>query len=46
MLIDFYGNNIFRMLQDNSGKEMRVPQAEPPAEILVKNPRKAVSFWR
>ncbi|WP_167605834.1 TIM-barrel domain-containing protein [Maribellus sediminis] len=43
MLIDFYGNNIFRMFQDNSGKGMRAPQAEPPAEILVKNPRKAVT---
>ena len=43
MMIDFYGNNIFRMFQDNSGKGMRAPQAEPPAEILVKNPRKPVS---
>ncbi|HKI90247.1 MAG TPA: TIM-barrel domain-containing protein [Draconibacterium sp.] len=43
MLIDFYGNNIFRMFQDNSGKGMRAPQAEPPAKILVKNPRKPVS---
>ncbi len=43
MLIDFYGENIFRMFQDNSGKGMRKPHAEPPAEILVKNPRKSVS---
>lgn len=43
MWIDFYGNNIFRMFQDNSGKGLRAPLAEPPAEILVKNPRKSVS---
>ncbi|MFV0590736.1 MAG: TIM-barrel domain-containing protein [Draconibacterium sp.] len=43
MLIDFYGDNIFRMFQDNSGKGMRAPEAKPKAEILVKNPRKAVS---
>lgn len=43
MLIDFYGNNIFRMFQDNSGKGLRAPKAEPEAEILVKNPRKSVS---
>lgn len=38
MLIDFYGNTIFRMFQDNSGTGLRPPLAEPPAEILVKNP--------
>jgi len=43
MLIDFYGNNIFRMFQDNSGKGLQKPQADPPAEILVKNPRKSIS---
>jgi len=43
MWIDFYGNNIFRMFQDNSGKGLRAPQAEPPANILVKNPRRPVS---
>lgn len=43
MLIDFYGNNIFRMFQDNSGKGLRVPLAEPAAEILVTSPRKRVS---
>jgi alpha-glucosidase (family GH31 glycosyl hydrolase) len=42
MVIDFYGNNIFRMFQDNSGKGLRAPLAEPAAEILVKNPRKLV----
>ncbi len=43
MLIDFYGNNIFRMFQDNSGEGLRAPLAEPAAEILVKTPRKPVS---
>ncbi|TAJ12124.1 DUF5110 domain-containing protein [Marinilabiliaceae bacterium JC017] len=43
MLIDFYGDNIFRLFQDNSGKGLRDPHAEPAAEILVTNPRKPVS---
>lgn len=43
MLLDFYGENIFRMFQDNSGQGMRSPQATPSAEILIENPRKAVS---
>jgi alpha-glucosidase (family GH31 glycosyl hydrolase) len=43
MLIDFYGDNIFRMFQDNTGKGLRAPIAEPPAEILIKTPRKPVS---
>ena len=28
MLLDFYGNNIFRMFQDNSGKGLRAPEAK------------------
>ncbi|MFP4547093.1 MAG: TIM-barrel domain-containing protein [Fidelibacterota bacterium] len=43
MWIDFYGNTIFRLFQDDSGKGLRDPQADPPAEILVKNPRQPVS---
>lgn len=43
MLIDFYGNNIFRMFQDNTGGKMRMPKADPPAEILVPNARQKVS---
>ncbi|WP_432221046.1 TIM-barrel domain-containing protein [Flavobacterium sp. TMP13] len=43
MLLDFYGNTIFRLFQDNSGKGMRAPKAEPEAQILVDNPRRAVS---
>ena len=43
MLFDFYGENIFRLFQDNSGKGMRPPEAKPEAQILVDNPRKPVS---
>ncbi len=42
MLLDFYGDNIFRLFQDNSGKDMRAPEAKPDAQILVDNPRKEV----
>lgn len=43
MLVDFYGENIFRLFQDNAGGEMRAPQAKPEAQILVNNPRKPLS---
>ncbi|WAC41289.1 hypothetical protein [Pedobacter sp. SL55] len=43
MLIDFYGENIFRLFQDNTGGAMRAPQAKPDAQILVDNPRKPLS---
>lgn len=43
MLIDFYGDNIFRIFQDNKGGMIRDPQAKPEAKILVSNPRKNVS---
>ncbi|WP_413997769.1 TIM-barrel domain-containing protein [Flavobacterium sp. W1B] len=43
MLFDFYGENIFRLYQDNSGKPMRAPEAKPQAQILVDNPRKPIS---
>lgn len=42
MLLDFYGNNIFRMFQDSIGKQMREPQAQPAAKILLNNSRKPV----
>lgn len=42
-IIDFYGDNIFRLFQDNAGGEMREPEAKPKANILVNNPRKPVS---
>ena len=43
MLIDFYGDHIFRLFQDNNGGTMRAPQAKPDAQILVDNPRKPLS---
>ena len=39
---DFYGDNIFRLFQDNSGGIIRHPEARPPAQILVDNPRNPV----
>lgn len=43
MTFDFYGDNIFRLFQDNSGGILRDPEAKPEAQILVDNPRKAVT---
>jgi alpha-glucosidase (family GH31 glycosyl hydrolase) len=43
LTIDFYGENIFRMFQDNNGGIIRNPEAKPEAQILVNNPRKPVS---
>ena len=40
--IDFYGENIFRIFEDTSGGILRMPEALPPAEILVNNPRMPV----
>ena len=38
--LDFYGEHIVRLFQDNNGGIVRPPKAEPEAEILVKNPRR------
>ena len=43
LTIDFYGENIFRLFQDNNGGVIRDPEAKPEAQILVNNPRKPVS---
>ncbi|AXY75398.1 DUF5110 domain-containing protein [Paraflavitalea soli] len=43
LLLDFYGDHIFRLLYDSVGKGFREPQASPPANMLVDNPRKPVS---
>ncbi|MDR1368892.1 MAG: DUF5110 domain-containing protein [Dysgonamonadaceae bacterium] len=43
MTFDFYGENIFRLFQDNSGGIIRDPEAKPEAKILVENPRRAIS---
>ena len=38
--VDFYGQNIFRVFEDVKGGIIRDPEAKPPAQILVDNPRK------
>ena len=38
---DFYGENIFRIFQDNAGGIVRDPAAKPEAHILVNNPRRS-----
>ena len=43
MTLDFYGENIFRVFQDNTGGILRDPEAKPEARILVSNPRRPVS---
>lgn len=43
MLFDFYGDNIFRWFYDQTGGTFHDPEAQPPAKILVDDPRKAVS---
>lgn len=40
LLIDFYGPNVFRLFADPQGGIPRNPDANPPAQILVNNPRK------
>lgn len=42
MTLDFYGGNIFRLFLDSSDGYIRNPEAKPPAQILVDNPRKEV----
>lgn len=41
LTIDFYSPNIYRLFQDNNGGIIRDPEANPPAKILVDNPRRA-----
>ena len=43
MTLDFYGDNIFRVFQDNAGGIIRNPEAKPEAQILVDNPRLPLS---
>ena len=42
-VFDFYGDDIVRVFQDPQGGEMRDPVATPEAQILVDNPRRAVT---
>lgn len=44
ILLDFYGDNIFRLMQDSVQKSFREPEAKPEAQILVANSRKPVSL--
>lgn len=43
LTLDFYGDQIFRLFQDNAGGVMRDPVAKPEAKILVENPRRPVA---
>lgn len=42
LYVDFYGPHIFRLFQDPQGGIIRNPEATPPAQILVDNPRHKV----
>ena len=42
LMFDFYGPNIVRLFLDPRGGIVRNPEAQPPAEILVEQPRCAV----
>ncbi len=39
LTLDFYGENIFRLFRDDSGGPVRDPQPDPPARMLVEQPR-------
>ena len=43
ILVDFYAENIFRLFWDADGGSFRDPVSEPPAHILVSNPRGSVA---
>lgn len=43
LTFDFYGDNIFRVFQDNNGGILRDPEAKPEAQILVDNPRASLN---
>lgn len=43
LLLDFYGENIFRVYFDSSNAKPHDPAAKPPAQILVNNPRRNVA---
>lgn len=42
LTLDFYGPNIVRLFLDPQGGIIRNPEAQPPAQILVAQPRRAV----
>lgn len=41
-IIEFYGPQIFRVFQDPQGGQLRNPQANPPAQILVDQPHRTL----
>lgn len=43
LTLDFYGESIFRLFQDNNGGFIRDPEAKPEAKILVENPRRPIA---
>lgn len=43
LTLDFYADNIVRLFEDPKGGILRSPVANPPAQILVDNPRRATS---
>ena len=44
LTVDFYNEHIFRLFLDQKGGIVRNPEAQPQADILVKNPRR--DFYR
>ena len=42
LTLDFYGPNIVRLFLDPQGGIVRDPQAQPPAQILVDQPRRDI----
>ena len=46
LTIDFYRENIFRAFEDTSGGIIRKPESNPPANILVENPRRPVGHLK
>ena len=40
MTVGFYGQNVFRLFRDPKGGIVRDPASNPPARILLNNPRK------
>ncbi|WP_227009055.1 TIM-barrel domain-containing protein [Christiangramia fulva] len=43
IVVDFYGNRIFRLYQDMPFTGVHLPKANPPAKILVDNPKQPIS---
>ena len=41
MTVDFYGQNVFRLFRDPKGGIVHDPASNPPARILLDNPRKS-----